>query len=1225
MEPRKIEWIGSPCGSHGPYTFYRAFSLPEPGSSGKGKALTARLGQFFFVKCQPHEPECIAELQLLWEDRSRQQLLASTRLYFSPEDTPQGRNLHHGQDEVIAVSKRIIIRLQDLAKWVCTESSQWPTNTQEAKSSTINLDSKGHKEDPKLNCRPTSNCCLTSDNVGNEFEISGFKDDRPRVKILSYPQYCRYRAIRKRIQKASAECVSEAQLLALGGILLVHKNTKILYCRETFEHPTLGDNKSICDEFAPRVLTRTSAGRVVRTRLQITAQPRSLTLLHLQLAGAAHFKGRSRKKKKPSGTKIDESPSRENWRPSQSDVKEEKSKVESETMAAGSAQANQPADPNELFSAEQRFLKALHNFMCDRNTPIARIPHLGFKKIDLFIMFTVTQQLGGYEAVTARRLWKHIYDELGGNPGSTSAATCTRRHYERLILPYERYLKGEEHKPLPPAKPRKHTTSTSEDSEKDVKTKNGELNLKVKKVQELTQILEKEGHLASAERFQEKSQSTITAQHIGTQGNPQDKRIQTLKCKNHEDCALITEEHPRSKAFPLTGLEKGEKSEIETHQSCEQKAKHQKNRVCSNAGKSQKSPLHPQDLSSGPSVKQSLHIGTEGCKSIFPSAMFQHLPSGILNFQLPEGVSPLDVLKSRLGLTTSKDVSKPALHRTLKMERSQSIKLDNKVYSKTLGDSETQNVAGLSREDSEGVPQPAKKLGFGQVNGIRLVKAYASSIPLLNNSSSAKHVADSREECKANPRPVAFEGLLISSDNGASLSHPMKGSLVEEGLNLSKSMDSSYRYDHKGQLCEILPQNLSNKQSPLHSETSVQFREQSSPLNLSKSRRSSPGKRTADVVDAPVRVSYQSVPPYLLPPSLQNLCENRESHNKNEQPTKKLRLDSYCTEVRDQRKESIHSDHGSGVESLSSSPLSLSSGVVADDLPTDLSLPKYPKIQKADYTSTSSESPQDKKARLSSETAGKHLTDLSQLSSLPAVSETATTTDSSQRSPAQNVPHAPFGTTLILDPAKNCQEELQKSSINRPFPSSSMMSAEQSLLAHSLDESRKDAEEPSGKKSLISHLGQFSQEEKPEREQESNLSNHQALSSVSQTDNKKGSLPSPYLLGGYHPELHNMAEKFGAHFQLVDLNKNSVKVRKSDPVMVPVLTPGLPVSPVMVPDSVQHRQLLSSHSQQMYNHLLRTSMLPNLPYDEVVMRRLSASPSAFSPSHLSTVYPEKRM
>jgi len=28
-------------------------------------------------------------------------------------------------------------------------------------------------------------------------------------------------------------------------------------------------------------------------------------------------------------------------------------------------------------------------------------------------------------------MWKHLYDKLGGNPGFTSAATCTRRHYEK--------------------------------------------------------------------------------------------------------------------------------------------------------------------------------------------------------------------------------------------------------------------------------------------------------------------------------------------------------------------------------------------------------------------------------------------------------------------------------------------------------------------------------------------------------------------------------------------------------------------------------------------------------------------------------------------------------------------------------------------------------------------------------------------------------------------------
>ena len=33
-----------------------------------------------------------------------------------------------------------------------------------------------------------------------------------------------------------------------------------------------------------------------------------------------------------------------------------------------------------------------------------------------------------------------MYDELGGDPRSTSAATCTRRHFEKLLLPFEKYL-----------------------------------------------------------------------------------------------------------------------------------------------------------------------------------------------------------------------------------------------------------------------------------------------------------------------------------------------------------------------------------------------------------------------------------------------------------------------------------------------------------------------------------------------------------------------------------------------------------------------------------------------------------------------------------------------------------------------------------------------------------------------------------------------------------------
>ena len=42
-------------------------------------------------------------------------------------------------------------------------------------------------------------------------------------------------------------------------------------------------------------------------------------------------------------------------------------------------------------------------------------------------------QVGGYDGCMTKKAWKSIYDDLGGNPQNTSAATCTRRHYEKYV------------------------------------------------------------------------------------------------------------------------------------------------------------------------------------------------------------------------------------------------------------------------------------------------------------------------------------------------------------------------------------------------------------------------------------------------------------------------------------------------------------------------------------------------------------------------------------------------------------------------------------------------------------------------------------------------------------------------------------------------------------------------------------------------------------------------
>nr|XP_046231931.1 AT-rich interaction domain 6 [Scatophagus argus] len=133
-------------------------------------------------------------------------------------------------------------------------------------------------------------------------------------------------------------------------------------------------------------------------------------------------------------------------------------------MAHGGIPKEEGKESNEITETEKQFLKDLYVFMKKRDTPIERIPNLGFKQIDLFLMFKTVGDLGGYHQVTAQQLWKQVYNALGGNPRSTSAATCTRRHYEKLLLPYECHIKGISMKILPHHQP-KHYANYSKDDE----------------------------------------------------------------------------------------------------------------------------------------------------------------------------------------------------------------------------------------------------------------------------------------------------------------------------------------------------------------------------------------------------------------------------------------------------------------------------------------------------------------------------------------------------------------------------------------------------------------------------------------------------------------------------------------------------------------------------------------------------------------------------------------
>lgn len=53
----------------------------------------------------------------------------------------------------------------------------------------------------------------------------------PGVVVFSYPRYCRYRAMVRRLDGIAEHWLHDPLVAALGGYSAPTKNTRILYCR----------------------------------------------------------------------------------------------------------------------------------------------------------------------------------------------------------------------------------------------------------------------------------------------------------------------------------------------------------------------------------------------------------------------------------------------------------------------------------------------------------------------------------------------------------------------------------------------------------------------------------------------------------------------------------------------------------------------------------------------------------------------------------------------------------------------------------------------------------------------------------------------------------------------------------------------------------------------------------------------------------------------------------
>lgn len=87
------------------------------------------------------------------------------------------------------------------------------------------------------------------------------------VVVLSYPRYCRYRAIIQGMAQMGKNGMQHKVLNALGGIIVKSNKTRVLFCRDTFDYPELEGHELLCNHLAPKLKGRPRGKRKKRRSL----------------------------------------------------------------------------------------------------------------------------------------------------------------------------------------------------------------------------------------------------------------------------------------------------------------------------------------------------------------------------------------------------------------------------------------------------------------------------------------------------------------------------------------------------------------------------------------------------------------------------------------------------------------------------------------------------------------------------------------------------------------------------------------------------------------------------------------------------------------------------------------------------------------------------------------------------------------------------------------------
>lgn len=155
---------------------------------------------------------------------------------------------------MLTISEKVVVRVHDLVTWL-SPTLEWswgrevsypttPTSSPEASPLRYEMPQPQVLTDPGIDFSDV-------DKQQKEYESNLNSSKRldcyqTKVVVLSYPRYCRYRALLRRLEGAEPSWLCSSIAAALGGFTAT-PGTRVLFCRDTFDYPDLETHELLCN------------------------------------------------------------------------------------------------------------------------------------------------------------------------------------------------------------------------------------------------------------------------------------------------------------------------------------------------------------------------------------------------------------------------------------------------------------------------------------------------------------------------------------------------------------------------------------------------------------------------------------------------------------------------------------------------------------------------------------------------------------------------------------------------------------------------------------------------------------------------------------------------------------------------------------------------------------------------------------------------------------------